>query len=347
MKKRLKQQELNKIKKLLQSKDTDNWELAKQLLKGAVGLNPSFVSYVFCRAYLSFDKVQRIFFQKLLQSSNKDLVALTKSGFVYKKYSSGESELMVDRAAFYEALQKILVHPSILPKTIFAYFNQDRHAVIKNMSPPRLIILLKIEYKLYKNVKSIQTLDIPYVHNFPKGLETLPNLKEIRSSDAQFTSFSPEFQFLKKLERIYFHNLPLEEANLSPYILMLSNLRYISFPYCNLKGSPQFWETLTNNTRIKTLDLCSNKITSVPDLISKLGRLKYIDLSKNPKLAFSKISLELFKLPKLQTVRLNSYNKQQKEILAQIEAINPKLEVIFYKPFVSESRPPAYLRDDG
>ncbi|MCP4440508.1 MAG: hypothetical protein GY810_16305 [Aureispira sp.] len=347
MKKHLKQQELNKIKQLLETADKDNWELAKQLLEGAVDLNPSFVTYLFCRAYLNNDERNRTPLRQLLKSCNKELANLTKSGFTYLLFSSGERDLKVDRAAFYDAMQKVLAHPSIKARSIFAVFNQNRHTVYKSQELPTLVQLLAIEHGFFKKLESIREIDIPYINVFPKGLETLPNLTKISSYSARFKTFPEHFKLLKSLVRFYFHGLPLDESLLKADTFKLPNLREISFAYCKIKGEVAFWEALSSCESLEYLSLPFNKFSTISDSIKKLTTLKTLNISQNKLLHSSDISIEVFQLPKLQKLILNFYPKHQEELKALAKKYNPSLQIDFYSPPSYPENIPAYARDDG
>lgn len=346
MKKKLKQQEVNRIKKLISSADEADHELAYQLLKGAKDLTPSFLTYMFCRAFLGDDKDRRKFFQKLLRSTNKEILGLGKKGFSYQQYSSGTSEVKTLSATFYYAMHKALSHPLIKARTIFAYCNQSHHQTIKTKELAPTLLLLAIEFGMLKAIKSIREIDIPYISTFPKGLETLPNLKKIISYSAKFNTFPPHFKLLKKLEQIYFWNLLLDETLLCPDIFQLPNLREIRLPYSKLKGTPELWEAICNSTELEHLSLKLNRLTNIPAKMGKLRNLISLDISQNPKLNHLDIAVEVFQLPKLKKLSLNNYGKHQDDIRKMAKQINPRLVMDFYFPSPSHDNIPAYARDD-
>ncbi|MCP4440509.1 MAG: hypothetical protein GY810_16310 [Aureispira sp.] len=351
MKKRLNRQELTKIKQLLESTDESNHQLAKQLLKGAKNLHILFLTYLFNRAYFSANKHHRKLFKTILSSTEKKLTTLGKNKFSYVNYSTGESQLCTTTDSFYDQMKEILFHPLLDAKSVIAFFNQGYHEFHKSRKLPKALLFLALELGLLSNKKlsKIKELNLLKTNTFPKGLETLLNLKTIRTfaKKATLNKFPNPFPELPRLEYLSIDITAIEEKELPLNFFKHPNLKDISLTACNIKGNPHFWESLLNNTRIKMLDLSRNPLTSIPDDIQKLKNLKYLGLSQINGLLFKNISPEVFRLPKLQILRLNSYKKQQKNILAQIQEINPYLQVDFHKPFIlSKAKPPDYLRED-
>ncbi|MCP4440506.1 MAG: leucine-rich repeat domain-containing protein [Aureispira sp.] len=339
MKKQLTPQDLAKIKELLDSSNPNNWELAKELLKGVVIATPSFLTYLFCRAYFSYEKKLRALTAKLLKKSSKELWELGDGAFQYYK-NMPKSAVKCAYKSFYLKLRELFLHTAIDTKILIQFFNEHQHEYHKAKKLPLAIFLLGLEFSLLSKdqLDNIQQLELTTLdlESFPKEIKKLSQLRQISCHFQAFTKLSEELKELPELDFLYLHGIYLDENGLDPYTFTAPNLKHLQFLSCRIKGTPQFWAALSNIKQLEKLSMSYNRLDHIPASIQNLQNLKYLDISANEELAPKDISLEVFRLPKLEYLRLNSYIEHQKEIVALATQHNPKLEIKFKEPPSSE-----------
>lgn len=328
-------EELEKIKQLLKSIDQSNWDLAYKLLLKTTNIPASFLTYLFCLAYFHYDKNQRKLASKLLRNLSKELWELGNKRFHYKN-SHKANPVDISHSSFYKSLRKIFQTLLLDAPVLLDFFGEHQHEYYRSRNIPLVIILLALEFSLFPKTElaKIKKLEITGLNltTFPKGFKQLLELTELRCYFENFTALSTELKDLPQLDFLYLQTILLEEDLLNPEIFAAPNLKNLHIIGCQIKGKKAFWEALYNTKKLQYLQLSHNHLDQIPAQISQLTELTYLDISNNHKLTYKNIAREVFLLPKLATLRLNTYLKQQAKITQLAKELNPKLKISFKTP---------------